>query len=212
MTLEELEALVNSQKVTIENLTNQLTTLTQSVQKIVNTPTPSPTPAPEPTPTPSPSPSPTPTPVLAANDQTSVQVDALSQQLKDLQDQLKATEKKALLEKVNATLSSSIANKSLRSPNVVKELLSKRWSDKIIEDNGQLYYKDGNITKAINVMFDDWMKTDEGKDFIPASRPNGTNITTNNSVTNPATSNTPAPKNSLEAFEQEFKASKAPTN
>jgi FlxA-like protein len=113
-------------------------------------------------------------------------VKALQQQLADLQTQSAEKEKRALQAEFKAELGSLLGSvKDLRTPGIVKELLTAKWGEKVVKgEDGQFLLKDGENVKILKSEFDGFFATDEGKALIAVKTPNATNVTTQNQGTN----------------------------
>ncbi|BBD59495.1 hypothetical protein NIES2109_22820 [Nostoc sp. HK-01] len=161
MTPEEITALVNQQIEAVKaEITQQITSanqglaasLTKKIEKLSQ-------------------------PAQASQDEPekeSLTLKSLKQQLSDMQSAFAAKEKEAADALKRSGLAEAIGQLKALSPGILQKLFLAEYGDALKQDGG-VWYVDSPATgvKPLNTVLSDFLKTDDGKLFLPPSGVNG---------------------------------------
>ncbi|MBD2457975.1 hypothetical protein H6G80_28410 [Nostoc sp. FACHB-87] len=177
MTPEEITALVSQQIEAVKaELTQQITTanqglaasLTKEIKKLSQ-----PAPATQEEP-----------------EKESLTLKSLKQQLSDMQEQLAAKDRQALDAMKRSGVAEAIGQLKALSPGILQKLILTEYGDALKQDSGVWYVESPTVgVKPLATVLSDFLKTDDGKLFVPPSGINGSGATESKPI--PATSESP---------------------
>lgn len=121
----------------------------------------------------------------------------LAKQLQQERDDEKAATSKA---RQAEALSSAIAQAKILNPNALRKLLTLEFGESIKQENDAWLVAQGETVKTLDAAIADYLKTDEGKAFLPPSGVNGSGSTESKS-TLPATA---TPQKAIDALSEAF--------
>ncbi|HEY9629365.1 MAG TPA: hypothetical protein V6C84_18840 [Coleofasciculaceae cyanobacterium] len=109
----------------------------------------------------------------APEEQSKLTLKALQQQIQTLQQGIADEQNKTKQSQQDAAISSLVATSNALNPAALKKLFALNYQDKITQENGAYFVQNGDEVVSLDQAFQNYLKTDEGACFLPASNVNG---------------------------------------
>lgn len=109
----------------------------------------------------------------APEEQSKLTLKALQQQIQTLQQGIADEQNKTKQSQQDAAISSLVATSNALNPAALKKLFALNYQDKITQENDAYFVQNGDEVVSLDQAFQNYLKTDEGACFLPASNVNG---------------------------------------
>ncbi|WP_414579102.1 hypothetical protein [Anabaena sp. CCY 9402-a] len=113
-------------------------------------------------------------PAQEEDQKESLTLKSLKQQLSDMQTALEAKDKEASNALKRSAIAEAIGSLKALSPGILQKLMANEYGEYLKQDNGVWYVESPAVgVKPLNTVLSDFLKSEDGKLFMPASGVNG---------------------------------------
>lgn len=131
----------------------------------------------------------------------SLELKALTQQLADMKAEREADRTKAQKTQRDNAILSELGGRKLVAASTLREVMAAKYSDRLTEENGKWFVKDGDTAKPFNQVVTEFLASDDGLVFTPPA----STVQGNGSKVGNVQSTLSKPQTMAEAFQNALK-------